>query len=481
MVCLPSHLWILQSLTDLDSGEEKPACLNCQRQGEACDYSIRLNWDGRSKKQADGKPGSQIISFAPSGSPPLEPSAPSNGYPDGAGLARIPSAGSVASSIPPPINPAATLQEPGLPPIANFGNNLPQPQQDYQGNLLPAPPLLRNPTWGERPSNGSLSGALPQLRHSMSFGSSYPSPDSGFGSPGMPGGPFGPNGYSTQMPPPMPTSNPLNFQDSVSSPYNGAKRVRLSPQTDAFANNPTLLQRAGSYGPENMNEGPRVQFHSPSFFPSYLTNPLTPAASSASISQDNEDRRISVSSLLSEDPEPPSSKRTSGSDAPPTSHAFYESANDPVEQAPPRRGSLHQRMISYSETETYGHDRGSPDFDIPRNNDAMAISGMSPSEHSDFGSWLETEFEDSSFGFGIASREQVFAKGGYYSSPVPIKIPRKLEPLPTTLSENPMNLLYFHHFLNHTARILVPHDCPENPFKTILPKSRYTYFPFIPS
>lgn len=129
-------------------------------------------------------------------------------------------------------------------------------------------------------------------------------------------------------------------------------------------------------------------------------------------------------------------------------------------------------MISYSETELYGHDRGAPDLDIPRNNDTSAISANSPSEHSDFGSWLEAEFEDASFGFGTASRETVFASGGYYASPVAIKIPRKLEPLPTTLSENPMNLLYFHHFLNHTARILVPHDCPENPFKTILPKSK---------
>ena len=138
---------------------------------------------------------------------------------------------------------------------------------------------------------------------------------------------------------------------------------------------------------------------------------------------------------------------------------------------PPRRGSLHQRMISYSDTELYGHDRGQPDFDIPRNNDANAISEQTPSEHSDFASWLEAEFEDPSFGFGTVSREQVFAAGGYYASPVPIKIPRKLEPLPSTLIENPMNLLYFHHCLNHTANILLPHDCAEHPFKTILPKS----------
>src|SRR5271155_2131339 len=34
--------------------EAHPSCLNCQRQGEACDYSIRLNWDGRGKKKPEG-------------------------------------------------------------------------------------------------------------------------------------------------------------------------------------------------------------------------------------------------------------------------------------------------------------------------------------------------------------------------------------------------------------------------------------------
>ncbi|MCJ1474671.1 hypothetical protein MMC13_003331 [Lambiella insularis] len=34
-------------------GEEKPACINCERQDEQCDYSIRLNWEGRTKRKAD--------------------------------------------------------------------------------------------------------------------------------------------------------------------------------------------------------------------------------------------------------------------------------------------------------------------------------------------------------------------------------------------------------------------------------------------
>lgn len=63
-----------------------------------------------------------------------------------------------------------------------------------------------------------------------------------------------------------------------------------------------------------------------------------------------------------------------------------------------------------------------------------------------------------------------FGKGGYYVKPVQIRIPKSLEPLPPILMENKMNLLYFHHFINHTARILVPHDCEKNPFRQILPE-----------
>lgn len=363
-----------------------------------------------------------------------------------------------------------SLQESPLPPITSFANNMSMQQADFPPNVLPAPPILRNPSWGESARNGSISGqAMIGPRGSISM-PSYPSPsDSSFGSPGLAGPTYTSNGYSSSMPPPM-TSNPLAYQESVSSPYNGAKRVRLSPQTEVFNNNPSMMQRANMYGQGNVDDMARVQFNqAPTFFQPYsFSNPLTPAASATSICQDNEDRRISVSSLLSEDPtDPPGSKRPSTSDPGPTT------VDPQAVEAPPRRGSLHQRMISYTETETYGHDRGQPDFDVPRNNDTLAISGMSPSEHSDFGSWLEAEFDDPSFGFGTGSREAVFSKGGYYASPVTIKIPRKLEPLPQTLSENPMNLLYFHHFLNHTAKILVPHDCPENPFKTVLPKSLF--------
>ncbi|KAL1646669.1 hypothetical protein SLS61_007743 [Didymella pomorum] len=114
---------------------------------------------------------------------------------------------------------------------------------------------------------------------------------------------------------------------------------------------------------------------------------------------------------------------------------------------------------------TYGYDLGLPDFDTPRNKDDSAIAVFSPEIgtrelHSDF------PFDDAE----PRTRDMAFGKGGYYVKPVPIRIPKSLEPLPPILMENKMNLLYFHHFINHTARILVPHDCEKNPFRQILPE-----------
>jgi len=43
--------------------------------------------------------------------------------------------------------------------------------------------------------------------------------------------------------------------------------------------------------------------------------------------------------------------------------------------------------------------------------------------------------------------------------------------LPPILLDSDSNMMYFKHFLGHTARLLVPHDCSENPFKMVLPQN----------
>jgi hypothetical protein len=115
---------------------------------------------------------------------------------------------------------------------------------------------------------------------------------------------------------------------------------------------------------------------------------------------------------------------------------------------------------------TYGYDLGLPDLDTPKNDDINAIAIFSPPSGT-----VGLDRENPYGNAEVRGQDMAFEKGGYYTKPVPIKISKSLEPLPQLILENPMNLLYFHHFLNHTARILVPHDCEQNPFRQILPES----------
>lgn len=128
----------------------------------------------------------------------------------------------------------------------------------------------------------------------------------------------------------------------------------------------------------------------------------------------------------------------------------------------------------------YGIDRGLVDLDVVKNDDFNAISRTPPHDIDEISRLLE---DLRGPGDGVdAQRSQSqqhksqdrgnhTVRGHYYTKPVVVRIPRKLEPLPSKLLGNPMNLMYFHHFLNHTAEVLVPFDGPQsNPFRTILPR-----------
>src|SRR5689334_10960507 len=137
--------WVLTR----DSGEEKPSCVNCQRQGETCDYSIRLNWDGRSKKKDDGKPGSQLLSFdAPLSTAENTIRSPSEGAPSGSPATQNPFQTTELNYVRQP-SPYSIPPDQPLPPIADFASNLPLSATDFGTPALPAPPILRNPQWHE--------------------------------------------------------------------------------------------------------------------------------------------------------------------------------------------------------------------------------------------------------------------------------------------------------------------------------------------
>ena len=388
--------------------------MNCEKNGErVCDYSIRLNWEGRSKRKANDltpepqdqgpsvKGGQmQMLSFQPpiSGPPRTAKAEPRS----------------------PMIDPALILAE--LPTSArDFSAQFARPQK------FP----------GSRPSSAGSQA-------------SSPAPSSGPGSAGLQQG---------QMLPPFATISRAR-SDTPSGIEHRDKRARPSPtsQPQMGTNSPEYLSphnfisSTPSVPDSHLQSSKQGPTSAPDLYKS-AAFPLTPSNSSVT-SEDvyagvqpkgssplplayNDPRRLSVNSLLTQEAE----AKASG-----------------------------ESLDSKGQFVTYGTDRGLPDLDIPRNDDVGVIDVVTPvltnyRFHDGMGD-LSTEF-----GFGLyASNDEEKANG--YAEPISVNIPTSLEPLPPLLLENKMNLMYFHFFLEFTARILVPHDCPENPFKFILPQSK---------
>jgi len=261
-------------------------------------------------------------------------------------------------------------------------------------------------------------------------------------------------------------NNDVSLQGELEPPAKRARYIQAgrevtSPSYDATMPPPNMTPYS-SYNPESQTSSVIIAA------PCSTSTPLTPASShsddyhrfsSSKTSQhaDSPDnlRRLSVSSLLSGPPGMPYQSDRSSGESNRSVQDWSLQLNDP-----------------YQDTTAYGVDRGFKDLDIGKNDDANAISGSSPitvREHLNLTLENGGELSPVEFGFGTEN-DPGFENGGYYNKPVAICIPKILEPLPSKLLENPMNLLYFHHFLNHTAGCLIPHNCSSNPFKSILPQ-----------
>lgn len=145
--------------------------------------------------------------------------------------------------------------------------------------------------------------------------------------------------------------------------------------------------------------------------------------------------------------------------------------------------SLWDKQVIVSGHElNFGLDWGEPDYDVNKNIDSEAVKPITPpeevfaSDEPNSSSPVSAEQQHTPTGsFRVRRRSSFTTGGGYYVTPVRVKIPRWMTPLPATLLENPVNLMYFHHFIDHTARILVPHDCDENAFLKVLPASKFSF------
>lgn len=99
----------------------------------------------------------------------------------------------------------------------------------------------------------------------------------------------------------------------------------------------------------------------------------------------------------------------------------------------------------------FGYDLGKPDHDLPNNKDREALDSKPRTPP-------------------IDSPLNMTGKDFYYAKPIAVYIPAYSRPIPSTLLENPMNLVYFHYFIDYTAKSLVTLECSTNPFRTILPQ-----------
>ncbi|KAF1832899.1 hypothetical protein BDW02DRAFT_570599 [Decorospora gaudefroyi] len=390
-------------------GEEKPQCTNCERQGETCDYSIRLNWSGRAKRErvgtgsdassaASGSPYQFTFSFEDNVSTPF-PSTPEPPTRPQHGRSHSNIYSSTSTQAIDPLLMRITPQ------VASRAGSVDQISY-FQG----ASGLPKSAPYSQVQFQDSINVRLHDTTALDGFSFSDPSATS----------------VNAEMRPPK------GFAESL------AKRQKHDVESHATTLSDSCSLNAGSPTP-----------YSP-----YATMPLTPMSvgsegptmQTAPAEQNlglspPELRRVSVQSLINELP------------------------SDGQRPDSAKAGHSRQYSIADSAFTTYGYDMGFPDRDSPINNDYSAIAIFSPQS--------DTMGADDTTPYGSAeprSKDMAFESGGYYAKPVPIRISKALEPLPPLLMENQMNLLYFHHFLNHTARILVPHDCERNPFRQILPE-----------
>nr|KMM71165.1 hypothetical protein CPAG_07472 [Coccidioides posadasii RMSCC 3488] len=359
-------------------GEEKPVCVNCQRQGDTCDYSIRLNWEGRGKKKSvnpsstgttvaksvatasgggGGGGGGEVAMQASASSPSRRPTAEGvqpnrlvndKLWGDGVRHASPTENGKSNHSLMPAFSAHHRCHH-HLPPRTT--TTYPQSASNYTtANSYPSPASVVFPR--------DDSSTLPQVQLSP-----YPSPsDSAVASPGI--SPFQPTS----------TSPPFTFlQTTLSSPpvyprraltgesHRDAKRIKISPQgfQDLDVMSPGSYSQPGS-GPRDSSNTPGGTLFSSTDSSDTTSEEAYPPHQQVLGHQDASARpelqRVSVQSLLS--------------------HSIADGALPPSADICPttRENSASVIVTGSSETAvSFGFDCGRVDLDINRNDDSAAI------------------------------------------------------------------------------------------------------------
>jgi hypothetical protein len=348
------------------------------------------------------------------------------------------------------IDPA--LMRPGLQPMSmyedrDFGNiyGRPDPQyaQSYERYRSLTPGTPGTPISAPLPP-------LARIRQTQALEESLSPTDSGFGSPNATN--FStrsitlPNIESPGLTPPFyengKDDNELSLPET-SSHDRPQKRARYHPGQDLSTSYDGRMPPPSMTSLTSYNIESQVSALPLPAATSSVGTPLTPASSlsddgytkpyvtrtSPHGAQESPDlRRLSVSSLLS---------------GPPGMAPHNDRIHAPRSNPEVQDWDVQYQDV-YQDTTTWGIDRGIKDLDIGKNDDMNAITGVSPvalRDHLELVLDQDGELIPVEFGFGMETNNTAFENGGYYDKPVPICIPKALEPLPSKLLENPMNLL----------------------------------------
>lgn len=387
---VPSVLFRAIILTD-GSGEEKPSCLNCRRQNNKCDYSIKLNWEGRTRRKASIEPPSPISSDS--------------------------SAHILSFSLSPPHQQLASHDS---------GHASPE----VAGSILP---------WDAGLPHAPTPG--PGQNRKTAFENSDPS---------------------------LEISNLVQMQNAIFPWQEQSPHLATTMSEEATLHETLSLLHSIESGP----------------YPSPAETDCNRLLHRPNTSSDGIVNKSARNTLL---PCTQQNELVSHTDSPASSRDVY-TPGKPIDFLLDKPGSHDEESgrpldLSTSEkrwhaylntvTDNYGLDCGRPDLDLNKNDDHSAL---------DVNHALRLINSQRKSGRTVESMEQQVnpvlgpcsqpVSDTYYAFPVSVDVPRYLSPLPMALLENPINLMYFHHFINHTARMLVPHDCENNPFVSVLPSSK---------
>ncbi|OAX80659.1 hypothetical protein ACJ72_05003 [Emergomyces africanus] len=456
-------------------GEEKPVCLNCHRHGCRCDYSVRLNWERGARKTPTNSGLSRKVDSLSFGDLSAENASripvPPPGLPVFDASAH---AVAVADHA-----PAADLCH--APPVSSLrGDPNPELQQRSSVEISPSAKSSTPISPRSNISPHSLQrDFFPSERGNQKQNNQWTQPFSPLTESQSP---HTPNSYRSKS-----SSNPV-------SGWSLAKSREIIPEEHNTGSNfePYLHTTTRLSWPLSPGLGVSLDFPARYQEPNQqnrAVNELVPCSHRTSSSGTISDHMtpspatlpLPLSDTVSTSTECSTSTRklegciaNTPFDA--QNHfSFSHSVAREIDAESPVgdqavAAAVHPFPCPHKNLINHDVNHNSPDLDIVKNNDHCATNQDSQLRHLPSHSRNNSRSSAVSLDRNIQRRAVAsFASHYYYAPHARISIPRSSPPLPSTLLESAINLLYFHHFINHTGPSLTRHDCLDNPFVRILP------------